>query len=238
MYYIDNNNIVEITGDSSKQGGPDAGFTQRSTLDDVKKEIFVLSGLMKVKSTTCIKNCLWMYSIKYNNWKCIYQNDNTDPKYWEQMNMVEPCPRFAHQFVYNPKTQEHFLFGGNPGESAASPSPKRLDDFWNLKLKRLDKYSILRKCKFLCRRQEFKELTIREPNEAVKYLQSSISECISHKDPTESFEFRKLAHVLISPPSLNDLFTQRLECYEELIQYLPASITQPESCLSKLLALE
>ena len=48
------------------------------------------------------------------------------------MQNVEPCPRFAHQLVYDHLHKVHYLFGGNPGKSSL---PKmRLDDFWSLKV--------------------------------------------------------------------------------------------------------
>lgn len=85
---------------------------------------------------------------------CIYRNENTGEQYWH----IEPCPRFAHQLVYDRATKVniilknyyltlkfcnpyhslpthfkvHYLFGGNPGRTGL---PKlRLDDFWRLRL--------------------------------------------------------------------------------------------------------
>lgn len=53
-------------------------------------------------------------------------------QYWTKMQNVEPCPRFAHQLVYDHLHKVHYLFGGNPGKSSL---PKmRLDDFWSLKV--------------------------------------------------------------------------------------------------------
>lgn len=47
---------------------------------------------------------------------------------------LEPCPRYAHQLVYDAKRRVHYLFGGNPGRLN---SPQlRLDDFWMLKLEK------------------------------------------------------------------------------------------------------
>lgn len=33
---------------------------------------------------------------------CIYRNENTGELYWNKMQHLEPCPRFAHQLVYDP----------------------------------------------------------------------------------------------------------------------------------------
>lgn len=52
--------------------------------------------------------------------------------YWTKMQNVEPCPRFAHQLVFDHIHKVHYLFGGNPGKFSV---PKmRLDDFWSLKV--------------------------------------------------------------------------------------------------------
>jgi len=72
------------------------------------------------------------------------------------MEMVEPCPRFAHQLVYHPTTRTHYLFGGNPGEDLHIKP--RLDDFWELKLARPTPADIVRKALFLLRRRQFHEM--------------------------------------------------------------------------------
>jgi hypothetical protein len=87
----------------TRQGGPDAGFTQRATIDYEAGEFYVLSGLMKEKnsSTETVKNSFWVYHIKTDKWTRVYQNENVDPDYWNMMGNVEPVPRFAHQLVYD-----------------------------------------------------------------------------------------------------------------------------------------
>ncbi|KAK2553923.1 Muskelin [Acropora cervicornis] len=62
---------------------------------------------------------------------CVYKNENMGHHYWTKMQNVEPCPRFAHQLVFDHIHKVHYLFGGNPGKFSV---PKmRLDDFWSLK---------------------------------------------------------------------------------------------------------
>jgi muskelin len=59
----------------------------------------------------------------------------------------KPQPRYAHQMVYDPKTDAVFMHGGNGGVIVESGSgddrseevreeENRLDDFWMMKLKR------------------------------------------------------------------------------------------------------
>ena len=154
VYDIASDKVIEMTRDSSKNGGPDAGFTQRATIDPSLDEFYVFSGLMREKNATTesVKNSFWVYSIKKDKWKKIYQNENTGEDYWKEMEDKEPCPRFAHQLVYDQKNKIQYLFGGNPGE--VSNMALRLDDFWSLQLLKPSANDILRNCKFLVRRQK------------------------------------------------------------------------------------
>lgn len=36
---------------------------------------------------------------------CIYKNRNSDEQYWDKMQHLEPCPRFAYQLVYDQKNK-------------------------------------------------------------------------------------------------------------------------------------
>lgn len=157
VYNIDTNQIVDMTHDSSKNGGPEPGFTQRATLDETYNELFVLSGLMREKSTgsETFKNSFWLHRLTDGTWHKLYHNENTDPAYWTRMKDLEPCPRYAHQLVYDPSERVHYLFGGNPGESGNAR--QRLDDFWKLSLKRVNEDQVYRTCCGLIRKQIFLE---------------------------------------------------------------------------------
>ena len=63
----------------------------------------------------------------------------------------EPQARYAHQLVYDPKTSQAFMHGGNGGVSSEAPSQQskpegeaegddgtRLDDFWSMRLERCE----------------------------------------------------------------------------------------------------
>ena len=148
IYEIDNDRVIELTRDSSKQGGPDAGFTQRATIDLDLGEFYVLAGLMREKHSAheTVKNTFWSFEIAKGKWRRIYKNEAQSAE--EKASVLtslsmgpdgqplekEPCPRFAHQLVYDHVRKKQYLFGGNPGE-AGSPG-KRLDDFWELSLSR------------------------------------------------------------------------------------------------------
>ncbi|KAL1449313.1 hypothetical protein WDU94_000514 [Cyamophila willieti] len=99
------NEIYVLSGDSSSsnQGLPASGFTRRASIDPVLNEIYVLSGLSKEKEKReeTVQNSFWVYQMSRNQWSCVYKNENSGENYWTKMSTVEPCPRFAHQLVYD-----------------------------------------------------------------------------------------------------------------------------------------
>ena len=201
VYDVTNDQLTEVSRDTSREGGPDPGFTQRATIDEARGEIYVLSGLMRDKSSTqeIVKTWLWVYSLHDGKWTKVYQNENVDQAYWEKMKDVEPVPRFAHQFVYDLKEKVHYLFGGNPGESG---NRVRLNDFWELRLLRPSIELLYNRALFLIRKQRFLELCAAgESLSALRFLQNEISQCINHNEPTQAAEF----HALTS-----ELFIKRL----------------------------
>lgn len=68
----------------------------------------------------------------------------------EDGHVEEPQARYAHQLVYDPKTGQAFMHGGNGGVSseisqqckpegeAEGDDGNRLDDFWSMKLERCE----------------------------------------------------------------------------------------------------
>eukprot|EP01137_Pigoraptor_chileana_P006051 Opistho-2@49948 len=247
IYNVDSGVVVEMSRDSSKQGGPDAGFTQRATIDTELGEFYVLSGLMREKSTSVetVKNAFWVYNIAKDKWARVYQNENVDQEYWSRMQNVEPCPRFAHQLVYDHKNKVHYLFGGNPGEMG---NPKmRLDDFWALRLERPSAENILKRSLFLIRRQKFQEMCKIDSMDALRFLQHDLAATVNHNDASESAEFRHLTSTLFQRKGTAaaqaalengvDQFSQRTRLYEDLLLFFPESMKQPRGSLVDLLTL-
>jgi len=180
---------------------PAAGFTQRATIDPELNEIHVLSGLSKDKDKReeNVKNSFWVYSILANRWSCVYKNENQSPQYWDKMLDKEPCPRFAHQLVFDHVRKVHYLFGGNPGKTSL---PKmRLDDFWALKLSKPNKIEILKKCVYLIRKYQFLEMVNNSPLEATAFLQTKVSAVVNHESEEERNQFHLLASRLFAPSS-------------------------------------
>ncbi|CAO3609257.1 unnamed protein product [Cunninghamella blakesleeana] len=205
--------IQVISHDYSKDNGPDVGYTQRATIDPDLKEIYVLSGYLKNQNSEVIKNGLWVYSINQRQWKNVYQNENRDPDYWNNLKHHEPCPRFAHQMIYDPISKTHFIFGGNPGDHEYSN--KRLDDFWQLKLIKPNSNDILRRLIYKIRLQQLKERCISKTSSssplsplspyssfnktkddnhlsALEYLRTYLTPLVNHDNQEELCEFKKL----------------------------------------------
>lgn len=291
VYDVDSDTVVEMVKDTSRIGGPDAGFTQRSTLDVHRQELFLFSGLMREKTPTSTasggnsnssggaiqgtllssvsassnngsgvqselaRNSFWLYSLGNRRWTRIYTNESSSSD--------EPCPRFAHQLVYDAHTGLHYLFGGNPGEPGAPR--RRLGDFWQLQLVRpAQEADILRRALFLLRRQQFYELCVtrhhpeavrshsRSPGSpsmvnAMRFLQSEVAVVVNHANGDESREFRQLSSWLLAVPGLESQTSaepaaletlvrrSRLRLFTELVALLPPSMRPPTVSIADLL---
>ncbi|KAJ1565235.1 hypothetical protein HK405_012855, partial [Cladochytrium tenue] len=201
VYDLDTGAAQEVSGDYSRQGGPEAGFTQRAALDADRGEFYVLSGLHRDRHAThdTVKSCLWCYSLRDGRWVRLYHNANTSQEYWARMADVEPRPRYAHQLVHCRERSALYLFGGNPGD-AVDGSAARLDDFWEMTLIRPNPATILRRGLFQVRRQQFRELAEGGGNGAIgalAFLRGPVAAAVDHADPAESDEFRRLSSLLV-----------------------------------------
>ena len=72
-------------------------------------------------------------SLPFNSRACILQGVSG---VWQRAQTRFPIPRYAHQFIYDPVHQVHYMFGGNPGnEQLKNQQNMRLDDFWKLRVR-------------------------------------------------------------------------------------------------------
>ncbi|KAI8803988.1 Muskelin N-terminus-domain-containing protein [Cladochytrium replicatum] len=219
IYEIDTDIVHVCSRDFTKQGGPEAGFTQRATIDVDLGEVYMLSGLMRAKTAVheTVRNSFWVYQLRKDKWTKVYENDHRGQEYWAKVADKEPCPRFAHQMVYDSKRKVQFMFGGNSG---GENNNQRLDDFWELWLLRPTAADTLRRAKFMIRRQKFREMCmggppgrpevdnngvpignrIRTPDtaQALSYLQTDVHAVVNHVDEGESKEFRELTSYLFN----------------------------------------
>uniref|UniRef100_A0A8C9FI07 Muskelin 1 n=1 Tax=Pavo cristatus TaxID=9049 RepID=A0A8C9FI07_PAVCR len=176
---------------------------------------------------------------------CVYKNDQAAKENpGKSLQEEEPCPRFAHQLVYDELHKVHYLFGGNPGKSC---SPKmRLDDFWSLKLCRPSKEYLLRHCKYLIRKHRFEEKAQTDPLSALKYLQNDLYVTVDHSDPEETKEFQLLASALFKSGSdfttlgfsdVDHTYAQRTQLFDTLVNFFPDNMTPPKGNLVDLITL-
>ncbi|XP_068045487.1 muskelin isoform X3 [Anomalospiza imberbis] len=248
-YDVDSDHVDIISDGTKKDSGmvPMTGFTQRATIDPELNEIHVLSGLSKDKEKReeNVRNSFWIYDIVRNSWSCVYKNDQAAKENpGKSLQEEEPCPRFAHQLVYDELHKVHYLFGGNPGKSC---SPKmRLDDFWSLKLCRPSKEYLLRHCKYLIRKHRFEEKAQTDPLSALKYLQNDLYVTVDHSDPEETKEFQLLASALFKSGSdfttlgfsdVDHTYAQRTQLFDTLVNFFPDNMTPPKGNLVDLITL-
>ncbi|KAF8793796.1 Muskelin like protein [Argiope bruennichi] len=242
-YNVDTDKI-EIICDGKDVEVPPAGFTQRATIDPDLNEIHVLSGSNKDKREEYVKNSFWVYDISLNKWSCIYQSEIKTKEGSEQIDPpLEPCPRFAHQLVYDHIRKVHYLFGGNPGKSH---SPKmRLDDFWSLHLYRPTKDMLVRQCRRIIRQHKFQEIADKDPVAALHYLQTELANTVDHSNHQETKEFQLLAFNLFSEKekevkdelSVDETFKRRSQLFDQLTEFFPDDMTQPKNNLIDLISL-
>nr|XP_029713847.1 muskelin isoform X1 [Aedes albopictus] len=199
IYDVDSTELTSMTPENvgtDSKNVPQSGFTQRATIDCDKDEIYVLTSLSKEKERRDLNiNSFWLFSLIKREWCCVYRSDHSigENCYLKSQHACsEPCPRYAHQIVYDAVNQVHFLFGGNPGMN----SHVRLDDFWMLRLEKPTRENILRYCKYLLRKQEYEEIARKNPLTAISYLQTKLYDIIDHNDPAQLKEFHKLASLL------------------------------------------
>ncbi|EDV28994.1 uncharacterized protein TRIADDRAFT_37030 [Trichoplax adhaerens] len=220
---------------------PASGFTQRATIDSVLGEIYVFSGCKKDNNRKGenVCNSVWVFDLSSCHWSCVYQNDNNTENYWNQMQYLEPRPRYAHQLVYNPIKKTHYMFGGNPGKSLSSQP--RLDDFWRLQLIRTTGKTVARRCFWLLRKQRYMELTTQDSVKALQYLQANLGDVIDHNSQDESEEFQHLASLLFdgisskSAEPTKHYFNDRLKLFNTIVSFFPEKMTPPKSDLTDLI---
>ncbi|XP_037092841.1 muskelin-like isoform X2 [Pollicipes pollicipes] len=245
-YCLDTDELVVISDGTRGDGASDvpaAGTTQRATIDVDQAEIHVLSGLSKdkEKKEDNLKNSFWVYDIKQNKWSCIYRNRLEPGPSDDARPLVEPCPRFAHQLVFDHIRKVFYLFGGNPGRKC---NPKmRLDDFWRLKLTRPTCTEILRQCKLLLRRQRFEELVTEDVMAALQYLQTELASTVDHADAEQERQFQLLASRLFAVPPADPADTEprrraRSQLFDQLTVFFPADMAQPRTNLTDLIVLD
>ncbi|CAB4386012.1 hypothetical protein RhiirA5_492663 [Rhizophagus irregularis] len=243
IYDINADSIYELPADYAAQDDQDlVVFTQRTTFDIDTKEFFILAGLKdkKEKKASSVKNAFWAYDLRMGKWTKLYQSENFDQCYWASNETTEPRPRHAHQMVYDYVNKVQYLFGGRTVEIETSRQ-QRLDDFWELHLIRPKSEDLLRRIKFLIRKQKFREICFESDSiKALKYLQIQLSQVVDHSNKDESLEFRGLSASLFNKnkDEAHDTFQERTELFEKLLEFFPDEMKQPKENLIDLIKIE
>ncbi|KAI9033534.1 Muskelin N-terminus-domain-containing protein [Phycomyces nitens] len=232
-YSIDQDRVTQITQDYSKDSGPDPGFMQRATVDVERQEIYVLSGSVEGRHSSAVESKLWVYNMRSNQWKKVYQGDSSAVETRNKKSITEPLPRFAHQFVYDSTTKVHYLFGGNPGH--LENSTERLGDFWELRLTKEEPEDVFRRCMFMTRVHKLRELcniASAQPNQkhkqlcggagnetchdtlcALDYLRTHVQPLVNHADKEDVGVFQELCTKLLFAEKISSKQATK-ECLE------------------------
>lgn len=236
---------VRLLSDGNTAGDsaiPAVGYTQRATIDCVRGELHVMTGLNKDKDKdkrsgeARVSNSFWLYEIGSGRWSVVYRNENNEPGYWTRRQSVEPRPRYAHQLVYDEVRSHHYMFGGNPGGREGKDGRLRLGDFWSLQLVRPKKSDFERAARRLVRTARFHELKS-SPLAGLTYLQTELAACVNHKDKDEEKQFQLLAGQLFTEEKRNK-HTLRTQLFDKIVAFFPSDMTQPTGNLSDLVPLE
>ncbi|RKP38744.1 Muskelin N-terminus-domain-containing protein [Dimargaris cristalligena] len=177
VYDMDTDTVFEkVTPHTNNSIVYDRRYTHRATYDPDRQEIIVFTGWaynpsLKGQGTESsdIVSTLWSYHVPSETWTPIFRTHSPSPTF--------PCARIAHQLVYDERHRTHYLFGGNApfihpfcSSSAASWTRRhslhpnhRLNDLWALQLRKPTATDVIKRMKFLVRRQHFLEMCILAP---------------------------------------------------------------------------
>lgn len=207
----------EACSDFTSSGGPDACFTQRSVINVDAKEIYMICGLTRGRAGSSAKTEL---RLDFPKWVYRYE---PYPGKWMRIlpgrsalkggRVEEPQARYAHQFVYDPRTGQAFMHGGNGGFNSeisqnqdkqegevGGDGGTRLDDFWSMRLERISPEEIIRRTSFKIRTQQFREMCEEQPAvRALNFLQTEVCSVVDHSSTEEAALFRSLLTYLLNP---------------------------------------
>ncbi|KAL0581921.1 hypothetical protein V5O48_000151 [Marasmius crinis-equi] len=210
-YDINTSTARELSSNFTASGGPEASFSQRAVINPIAQEIYVFTGLTRPASTSTTilpaNSPCWVYRYRDRPGKWLQIIHGSAPGEDEI-----PVSRFAQEVVYDPTTSKIYIHGGNAGVSVPFEKTadgekvdekKRLNDFWEMTLKRSSSEEVVRRATFLLRQQQFKEMCEElPPVRALAFLQNEVASVVNHSDAEEAESFRTLLTHLLSSQSL------------------------------------
>lgn len=114
VYDISTNRFKQISTDVSLTLGPNAGYSQKATIDPEHGEIYFFGGLIESQPYALPSNLLWLYDLVDERWSFVdSEGDGILFQPNRKTNLTKsdvPQSRFAHQFLYSASLNVIFLF--------------------------------------------------------------------------------------------------------------------------------
>ncbi|XP_070491388.1 muskelin isoform X2 [Chironomus tepperi] len=202
-----------------------------STIDLNKGEIYIL-----------IKDNLWMYSLATNEYSTIHkshQHSSANNNNGSQQSCKDSSENYSRAGDVN-----YFVHAND------SLYVFKSDSEYIIQLRKPSRDSILNYCKYLIRRQQYEEITRKNPISALSFLRNDLSETIDKNDINQVNDFHKLASLLFCNKSFtncsdgdsdeqqgessNDhckMRNQRSILFNKLTSLLPKAKCQPQQAL-------
>lgn len=132
----------------------------------------------------------------------------------------------------------------------------RLDDFWSLRLCRPSQAQLLKRCQFLIRKCQFRELVSSDPIRAMFYLQNDLAAAVDRTSDEQTAEFHQLTNLLFrtreqaeeddllngqvsgAESSTDSSYRLRSSVFDSLAQYFPDYMAQPRLNLTDFVAFD
>lgn len=144
-----------------------------STIDQNKGEIYVL-----------IKDNLWMYSLITNEFSTIHKN------HANQQQQQKDSRDSSENYSPNEGDINYFVYANN------TLYVFKADSEYTIQLRKPSRDSVLNYCKYLIRRQQYEEITRKNPISALSFLRNNLAETIDKNDINQVNDFHKLASLL------------------------------------------
>jgi len=205
-----------------------------STIDLNKGEIYIL-----------IKDNLWMYSLATNEYSTIHKShqhsstNNNNNNNGAQQSCKDSSENYSRAGDVN-----YFVYAND------SLYVFKSDSEYIIQLRKPSRDSILNYCKYLIRRQQYEEITRKNPISALSFLRNDLSETIDKNDINQVNDFHKLASLLFcnksftnysegdsngqqgeSSSGYNKMRNQRSILFNKLTSLLPKAKCQPQQAL-------
>lgn len=116
IYDLDTGTVERINMGLSSADSPESGFTQRAAMDEKRREFVLLSGLTKARTPphhAQVRHAIWIKHVDSGHWTRIPKSAVSVVRAQAGSSVdadkEEPRARFAHQFVYDPDSDRHYV---------------------------------------------------------------------------------------------------------------------------------